>query len=441
MKKNLFKIIFLAICLKSFSQIMEVKSHVDWTKNLFTSDIYLDVNKANISMPAGKSIATSIISTKKPVLIKPFILTLFVDNTESLDDSVLSQNITLKQITEIIESGKQSANTFSLDGKTISTQNKINLNDIASLMTKHKNAYSPEESLETVPSKKFSGIIIDARGVYPVHGEYVKSAVYPSFFPKIWDDEMSLIYEKNFCEKDLIHLQGMVQFHYSNDLSEYENRIGNVPLYIKAKKVFGRNRTDPVISKKDALKILSVPENIELLKQGKVIVLLDKENLVYDLKVPEKNNDYYTLYREIKKYYFDNKIDIEISDGPAGIVFSVNLKFIPDSPVLLPEEQPRIEKIARTLSEIIKNNEFTILVEGHTADVGKPVGQMNLSIERTRTVMNALINEGIPKELFTYKGYGGTKPVATNATEEGRAQNRRVDITARPRATYIQRDW
>ena len=119
MKKNLFKIIFLAICLNSFSQIMEVKSHVDWTKNLFTSDIYLDVNKANISMPAGKSIATSIISTKKPVLIKPFILTLVVDNTESLDDSVLSQNITLKQITEIIESGKQSANTFSLDGKTI----------------------------------------------------------------------------------------------------------------------------------------------------------------------------------------------------------------------------------------------------------------------------------------------------------------------------------
>ena len=55
--------------------------------------------------------------------------------------------------------------------------------------------------------------------------------------------------------------------------------------------------------------------------------------------------------------------------------------------------------------------------------------------------MNGLIGEGLDKELFTYKGYGGTRPVATNATEEGRAQNRRVDITARPRATYIQRDW
>ena len=93
------------------------------------------------------------------------------------------------------------------------------------------------------------------------------------------------------------------------------------------------------------------------------------------------------------------------------------------------------------LEEIIQNDEFTILVEGHTADLGKPVGQMNLSIERTRTVMNALIQEGIPEKLFTYKGYGATKPIADNKTEEGRAQNRRVDITARPKATYIQRDW
>ena len=129
-----------------------------------------------------------------------------------------------------------------------------------------------------------------------------------------------------------------------------------------------------------------------------------------------------------------------MSDSINGILFSVDLKFFPDSPELLPEERSRISRIAEMLEEIIKNNEFTILVEGHTADVGKPVGQMNLSIERTRTVMNALIAEGLPKNLFTYKGYGATQPVADNATEEGRKQNRRVDITARPRASYIRRN-
>ena len=77
-------------------------------------------------------------------------------------------------------------------------------------------------------------------------------------------------------------------------------------------------------------------------------------------------------------------------------------------------------------------------MEGHTADLGKPAGQMNLSIARTITVMNALIQEGLPKELFSYKGYGATRPRADNNTEEGRRQNRRVVITARPRATYVQ---
>jgi outer membrane protein OmpA-like peptidoglycan-associated protein len=55
--------------------------------------------------------------------------------------------------------------------------------------------------------------------------------------------------------------------------------------------------------------------------------------------------------------------------------------------------------------------------------------------------MNALIGQGIEESLFSYKGYGGTDPIAENDSEEGRAQNRRVYITARPRATYIQRDW
>lgn len=124
-----------------------------------------------------------------------------------------------------------------------------------------------------------------------------------------------------------------------------------------------------------------------------------------------------------------------------GIMYSVNLNFYPDSPELLPSEKGRIELIAENLKSILQDDGYTILIEGHTADVGKPVGQLNLSIERTRTVMNALIGEGLDEKLFTYKGFGGTMPIADNDTEAGRAQNRRVNIIARPRATYIQRDW
>ncbi|MCR4952860.1 MAG: OmpA family protein, partial [Treponema sp.] len=193
------------------------------------------------------------------------------------------------------------------------------------------------------------------------------------------------------------------------------------------------------ISGKDALKILTQPDNVKLLEEGKVVILLDKPNLIYKVAVPEKTKSYYVKYEAVKQYFYENKIPVEVSDTIEGLRFSIQLNFYPDSEKLLPGETERLQAIATELQDLMKEDGYTILVEGHTADVGKPVGQLNLSIERTITVMNVLVDEGLDKSLFTYKGYGGTMPISTNATEEGRAQNRRVDITARPRATYIQK--
>ena len=318
----------------------------------------------------------------------------------------------------------------------------MNVNSISSKLVKNLNGYKPDTPIEDVPSRAYSGIIIDARGSLPVHGEYVQSEVYPSFFPEIWDEEMNTIYEKNMVNASVALNSGIVKYDYSDDFHRYEDIVGYDAMYIRAQQVYGRNRTDPVIKRSDALKILTIPENIQLLNDGKVVILLDKKNLIYKVTAPEKDKEYYVKYNTVKQYLYVNKVnDVIVTDSLNGILFSVDLKFYPDSDKLLPGEESRIKKIAEMLGEIINDNSYTVLVEGHTADVGKPVGQLNLSIDRTKTVMNGLISEGLNKEIFTYKGYGGTKPVATNATEEGRAQNRRVDITARPRATYIQRDW
>ena len=253
---------------------------------------------------------------------------------------------------------------------------------------------------------------------------------------------MNIIYEKNSADPQVIIEAGLVNYDYSNNTERYSSRVGNDPLYIKATEVCGINRTDPVIKRTDALKILTIPENVELLKQGKVVILLDQEKLVYNIATPEKDRTYYAKYEAVKQYFYENVIpDVTVTDGPDGILFAINLNFYPDSPVLLPGEEKRIQQIAEQLKEILIDDGYTILVEGHTADVGKPVGQLNLSIERTKTVRDALIAEGLDPDIFTYKAYGGTMPIASNDTEEGRAQNRRVYITARPRATYIQRDW
>ena len=436
-----FLFIYLNFSLFSQQALIESTSSINWITRDFVSKMSLDTKAANIQLPSGKKKASSIVKTKMPQLIHTPLLSLYSDSNYTLSDEIVRENLSLDEVLDFITNGYKTPDVFTSDAKKLNSTNTTNVNDIGKNLVKHSVSYVPDQPIDFVPTRKFTGIIIDARGLLPIHGEYISEQVNPCFFPQIYDDKMNLIFEKNMVHPEIIKKDGLVSYHYSQDISLYEEKVGVDPLYIKAKKVFGRNRTDPIISREDALKILSEKANIELIKQGKIVILLDKENLIYDISVPEKDENYYVKYNKVKEYFFENKIPVNVVDNIEGIRFEVKLNFYPDSPELLPQEKARIEAIANQLKTLLIDDGYTILVEGHTADVGKPVGQLNLSIERTRTVMNALIGQGIEESLFSYKCYGGTDPIADNDSEEGRAQNRRVYITARPRATYIQRDW
>ncbi len=119
--------------------------------------------------------------------------------------------------------------------------------------------------------------------------------------------------------------------------------------------------------------------------------------------------------------------DIDMTTVPEGIKLTLkDLRFVADSDQLLPEEKPRLEKIAQILKTI---PDRTFLVEGHTAAVGKPEGEMELSIQRAKKIVDELTARGIAADRFIYKGWGGTKPMGNNNTDEGRRLNRRVEIT------------
>jgi len=70
-----------------------------------------------------------------------------------------------------------------------------------------------------------------------------------------------------------------------------------------------------------------------------------------------------------------------------------------------------------------------VLVEGHTDNIGTAAYNQQLSIKRAMAVRDALIKNGVPADKIDAKGYGFEKPVASNKTKDGRAQNRRVEIT------------
>lgn len=81
------------------------------------------------------------------------------------------------------------------------------------------------------------------------------------------------------------------------------------------------------------------------------------------------------------------------------------------------------------LAAFLKENpQIKIRINGHTDNVGDPGLNKELSLERAGSVRNFLIEQGVDFESLRISGWGGTRPIASNATEAGRAKNRRVEL-------------
>jgi outer membrane protein OmpA-like peptidoglycan-associated protein len=118
---------------------------------------------------------------------------------------------------------------------------------------------------------------------------------------------------------------------------------------------------------------------------------------------------------------------IDVSAVPEGVKLTIkDIRFEPDSEEMLASERPRLDMIAKVLKE---SPDRLFLVEGHTAAVGRPGAEMELSVRRAKRMAAELANLGIALERFIYKGWGGTKPLGDNTSDEGRRLNRRVEIT------------
>ena len=108
------------------------------------------------------------------------------------------------------------------------------------------------------------------------------------------------------------------------------------------------------------------------------------------------------------------------------ITLSGSVIFASNKATLLPEAKSRLNQVAETLMSTSKNRKLT--VEGHTDSQGSAAFNMELSQRRAESVRSYLISRGYPAELIEARGIGKDRPIADNATPEGRANNRRVEI-------------
>jgi OOP family OmpA-OmpF porin len=97
-----------------------------------------------------------------------------------------------------------------------------------------------------------------------------------------------------------------------------------------------------------------------------------------------------------------------------------------NSATIKSEAYPMLEEAVLILKE---NPEMKVEIDGHTDNKGSAAYNMTLSERRAKSVKKYFVDKGVEAERLTTKGFGFTKPAASNDTKEGRAKNRRVELT------------
>jgi outer membrane protein OmpA-like peptidoglycan-associated protein len=137
---------------------------------------------------------------------------------------------------------------------------------------------------------------------------------------------------------------------------------------------------------------------------------------IYTFELPEE-------IRSDSANYLSNVDVVELSVGDAVVLQHIQFEY--NSAALTDDSQTGIQMLADFLQ---RNPELKVELAGHTDDVGSAAYNLKLSSERAEVVRNALIDKGIEEFRLVAKGYGATKPLVPNDSEEHRAMNRRTEM-------------
>ncbi|HUZ60601.1 MAG TPA: OmpA family protein [Hanamia sp.] len=122
---------------------------------------------------------------------------------------------------------------------------------------------------------------------------------------------------------------------------------------------------------------------------------------------------------------FTADIPMEPIEANAKVILK-NVFFDTKKTNLKPESISELDNVVRLMNE---NPNMKVRISGFTDNVGTPADNLKLSTGRALSVVNYLLYKGVRKDRLSYKGFGETNPIATNDTKQGRALNRRTELS------------
>ncbi len=117
---------------------------------------------------------------------------------------------------------------------------------------------------------------------------------------------------------------------------------------------------------------------------------------------------------------------VKVDANGCAKTFKLNINFGHDSDVIPASKKADIQKLAKFLQD---NPHYDMTIIGHTDSLGSDVYNLKLSKKRAESLKSALVGMGVDAKRITASGVGESAPIASNKTETGRKENRRLELT------------
>lgn len=234
---------------------------------------------------------------------------------------------------------------------------------------------------------------------------------------------LNLGYTMNFTDDNLLYGPGR-----SDVKGKYSNVYGGLEFTLGSRDKENLTFANPVATLYDELKDPSLRNEVEALKQ-RVSTL---EGTVDQLGKDSDGDGVSDKFDKCPNTPAGTVVDgsgcpIKFPEPQNNLVageYYAPIQFEFDSSVLKTESYSTLDKLAKEL----RDSNGTVTLDGYASAEGSEAYNLNLSKDRANAVKQYLVNAGVPASSINANGYGEANPIASNATEEGRIQNRRVEI-------------
>jgi len=255
-------------------------ARVEWGTASLQVEIIHDLDPSTTSLVRAKADAETDIDGRLPDLLARAISTVQVDSSHLFGAYLQTDPGLFARVNDLAEASHETGLFLSSDFSRLTARFEVPLFGDAGVVTPlfPTQANVIHRRLGDVITRKYTGLVIFAQGELPEAGTTRTARARPAVFPRIWDEQMNLVLDRTMCSPESLARWGMVGYAQSLDDAAAELRVGALPLRLSARGLFGDTPTDIVISTDGARQLLALPENIALLREGRILIVYDSLN-------------------------------------------------------------------------------------------------------------------------------------------------------------------